>query len=165
MRERVEIRPADEYDAAELATTMRKSDLDELDAGSGGNPLDVLLGGIKSSAESWSVIYRGHVMAMWGVVPAHESFLGGRLGVGWLLTSDLVERHPKVFWRACKRELSDLLDRWTGITNAIDVRHEKAIRWAERLGFRLDGPQPHGRFGLPFRRFWVSKEDLQCASQ
>jgi len=161
----LEIRPADKHDAAELATTMRDADLDEIEANTGLAPLGVLMGGISMSAECWVAIYKSQVMAMWGVVPIHASFLAGRLGTGWLLTSDLVDRYPKAFWWACQHELASLLERWSGLTNAIDTRHTKAIRWAQRLGFRLDGPQPHGRLGLPFQRFWVAKEDLHVRAR
>lgn len=157
---RAEVRPANEYYCAELAATMRDADLEELEAASGRNPLDILLDGLRVSAESWAVIYKGQVMAIWGVVPFRDYALTGRIGSVWMLTSDLVDKHPRVFWRACLDELPELLARWSGLFNWIHLRHMKALRWGSRLGFKFEPPAPYGSKGNLFVRFWIDKESL-----
>jgi len=156
----LEIRPANANDASELAANMRAEDLAEMAAGSARDPLEVLVDGLRDSSECWTALYRGRVMAMWGVVPWQGSILGGRVGLGWLLTSPIVDRHPRVFWRACLREFPGLLERWGMLFNFIHCRHMKALRWARRLGLKLEAPVPHGNSEELFVRFSVTKEDL-----
>ena len=164
MTTNTQVRQANEFDCAELAVTLRTADRRELEAASSAPPLIILLDAIRDSSECWTLLHSGRVMAMWGVVPREDFSLLGRVGSAWLLTSDLVEMFPKTFMSVCMRELSELLDRWDGVFNFIDVRHEKAIRWAERLGFRLADPAPYGEQGLPFQGFWLQKEDLNVSS-
>jgi hypothetical protein len=82
------------------------------------------------------------------------------VGLGWLLAAEVVERKVRAFWLLCLRELPRILERWDMLVNAIDERHEKALRWAKRLGFRLADPAPFGAAGLPFCRFQVARRDL-----
>jgi len=154
------MRPSVASDAVMLSVNLRPDDLAEVLATSGRLPVQVLVEGVRDSTECWTVTLDGHVMCMWGVVESGDTVLAGRSGCAWMLTSPLVETHAKDFWRACKAILPGVLDDWVTLTNWIDVRHEKAIRWATRLGFRLQEPEPFGVQGLPFRRFDVTKEDL-----
>jgi hypothetical protein len=147
-------------DAVELSGTMQPADCDEVMAASGHAPIEALLIGLQTSAECWCARVDGEVLAMWGVV-GRRTFLGGGCGVGWLLTSTRVDQHPLTFWRACKAELAALLSRWSVLINAIDCRHERALRWAARLGFCLAEPEPFGTAGLPFRRFAITRGDLR----
>lgn len=158
----IEIREAHLFDALDLAGTMRAADRREVEATSGRPVFDVLVEGLTLSSEAYTaVVDEDVVLCMWGVVPANDpGVLGPRIGWGWLLTSETVDVYPKAFWQACKAEIRRLLETWDGIYNAIDCRHTKALRWASFLGFVLEDPEPMGCLGLPFRRFSVSKEDL-----
>jgi hypothetical protein len=150
------IRPAEPHDAVELARRMRREDADEVEATGGFTPLEAILTSMRYSEEAWTATFDGEVAAMYGVAR-----LARRNGAAWLLTSDLVERHAKTFWKACCRELPKLFERWDVLANAIDQRHEKAVRWARRLGFFLFPAEPYGAAGLPFHMFTVRKEDLR----
>lgn len=147
-------------DALELSFCLRQSDLDELDAATGRAPMDALFDGVVSSDEAWAARIEGGVVALWGVAAAPLSFLGPRIGIAWMLGSDLIDQHKESFIEACNQELPRLLRRWDVLLNAIDARNTKALRWAERMGFVLAEPAPMGRFGLPFVRFSVSLEDV-----
>lgn len=151
--------PARDIDAGRLSETLRDEDEAELCAATGLDPLTVMLHGVRQSSEAWAVRFNGDIAMLWGIT--NPSAIAG--ASGWLLTSRIVERYPVAFWKYCLRELPKLLERFGALWNFIDVRHEKAIRWATRLGFRLDEPAPYGRMGLPFRRFVVSRRDLECA--
>lgn len=149
----------DTWDCLELAAIMRPDDLRELEAQSGREPFDVLVDGVELSTELYLARLENLPLAMYGVVAGDGSFLEGyRVGVIWMLTSHVVERHPKAFWQQCKRGLAELLTRWDVLVNVIDCRHERAIRWGRRLGFQFEEPEPMGVQGLPFRRFWVTRE-------
>lgn len=157
---RLQIRPARPRDAVELAATMRAEDRAEIEAYSGREPLEVLVDGFASSSEVHTARYDGAVMAMWGVVPGPPKLLTARVGTGWLLSSELVDQHPVAFWRACKVVIEELLERWDLLLNVIDCRHQKALRWARRLGFQLEAPSPCGVQGRLFQRFAISREYL-----
>lgn len=145
--------PADFGHAVDLAPLLRQADEDELRAATGREPLPVLVQSVEMSAEAWAVYIDGELACLWGVVPLSETLLGGRVGIGWMLTTEVVERRAKTFWRACCELLPAILRRWDVLTNAIDMRHEQAIRWADRLGFKLEAPIEHGSERLPFAFF------------
>lgn len=162
----VVLRPATLLDAAALASRLRHVEVAEVFAQTGMTAAEVLLEGVRGAAEAWSVFIDGELTCIWGVTDdPHGGFLGGRRGSVWLLCSDAVERHPKTFWMLCLTQLPRLLERWDTLWNAIDVRHVKAVRWALRLGFRLEEPQPYGVGRLPFRRFDVTKENLNVRTR
>lgn len=155
------IRPAVLEDALALAPRMRAEEVAEVRASGGFYPREALIDSLAHSDEAWTALFDGQVACMWGVaeVPG-SSALTGRVGAVWLLTSDLVERYPKTFWRACRGELARLFERWAVLVNAIDARHEKAVRWARRLGFPLQPADSFGEYALPFHRFRVRREDV-----
>ena len=157
------VRPPRLGDVEALAATMRAADREELVAAHGWTPLWALMRGLEDSTEVWTVVADGKVAAMYGVVELGQYDYGERWGIGWLLTSDLVETHKRAFWRACKLHVADLFTRWDGLYNAIDCRHEKAIRWAKRLGFELFDPAPYGIEGLEHQAFLARKEAVECA--
>lgn len=154
--------PAELDDVVELAAHMRHDDAEEVRAQTGREPLDVLVDGLLDSTEAWATRFGDELGAVWGVVLLRPSALTGDVGLAWMLTTDAIERHAKAFMRGVRHEMPRLLERWAMVTNVIDVRHVKAVRWAERLGFRLEAPLPFGPLGLPFRRFLLTSEDL-CA--
>jgi len=148
-------------DAVALSAHMREADRLEVQAASGRHPLGVLNEGLAISAECWTVVDDFHrVVCMWGVVPVENAILGERVGAGWLLTSEYIELCPKAFMLACHTMLPSVLRDWDVLTNWIDCRHEKAMRWATRLGFRIEPPTPFGVEDRPFCRFEVRREDL-----
>jgi hypothetical protein len=156
----ITIVPATGAHARELAPRMRASDAAEVLASGGYTPYEALNDALLQSDMAYTALFDGQVACMWGVTPVRRSALVGRIGAAWLLTSDLVERYPRAFWRGCKVELERLFESYDLLVNAIDCRHEQAIRWSKRLGFRLEEPQSYGEDGLLFRWFRVRKEDL-----
>jgi hypothetical protein len=155
-----EIVPARSAHAEALAPRMRPAEVLEIRASGNHAPLGALLKGLEASSVARTALWDGEVACMWGVVPLRTSLLVGRIGAAWLLTSDLVERHPRAFWRGCRPELARLFEDFDMLENQIDARHGQAVRWALRLGFRLDPPEAFGAEGLPFHLFRVRKENL-----
>jgi hypothetical protein len=160
----VSIYPAIEWDARQLAARLRPAEVDELMAATGEEPLPALVDAVRQSDEAQAIYFNGELACIWGVVKHSETLLGGRMGTVWLLSSSVVERHAKTFWKLCLELVPKILERWDILFNFIDERHGQAVRWAKRLGFRLDGPSPYGVAGMPFCAFRVTKEDL-CALQ
>jgi hypothetical protein len=162
MSVRIEIVPATIEHADALAARLRPAEVEEIRASGNHMPLGAILAGIEASrGRALTALFDGEVACIWGAVPLRTSALTGRIGVAWLLTSDLVERFPLAFWRRCRPELEKLFADFDVLVNAIDCRHHKAIRWARRLGFKLEAAAPFGAHGLLFQRFEVSKEDVR----
>ncbi len=157
----VTTRAPTDADVVELATRMRLADASECIAATGMTLLETVRASVAVSAEAWATEFNGELVALWGVAPRSHSLLDGRVGVCWMMTTTTVDRYPKAFWAQCKRLLRELTERWDVLVNAIDCRHEQALRWAARLGARFDAPAPFGALGLPFRLFSLRKGDLR----
>lgn len=152
-------------DVATVALNIREEERSEIEAATGMHPLPALVISAELSALTHTTKVCGETLCIWGVQETESPVLGERHGSVWLISTDAIERHPRAFWKECLAHLPRLFDSWDVLTNAIDVRHEKAIRWAERLGFQLEPPAPYGVEGLPFRKFSLRKEHLKCARQ
>lgn len=163
MAAEIDIRAATQEDGVELLRHLRREEWLEVHAATGEHPSVSVTEGIKAGAYATRI--RGHLACIWGVVNMGRGTAGEQIGQGWLLCTPVVDRHPKAFWEACLVVLPMLFDEYDVITNAIDVRHTKALRWASRLGFTIHPSVPWGPKGRPFHPFSVRKKDLVCARQ
>lgn len=158
---KLRIEPATHAHAEMLAPLVRQVEVEEVAAVDGASPLAALVYGVERSDPAYTAFMGEDIAAMWGVVPEGYSVLRGRVGAAWLLTAPIIERFPVLFMRGCRAEIPKLCALYGSLHNAIDVRHSQAIRWAERLGFRLDPPEPYGHAGRPARRFRLGEEALR----
>jgi hypothetical protein len=146
-----EIVPAGLEHAIALAPRLRKGDLAEIKAASGENPEDVLVFSMAMSTLCWAWLYKGKVMALFGVVE-----WPGRPGVGipWLLCAKGVERHKVFFMRHSKPYQELMLDAFPFLENWVDCRNTPSIQWLHWCGFALAEVNPfYGAQRLPFIRF------------
>lgn len=157
----IEIIAARYRDIDAIGRDMRQADVDEVDASLGVDPFEALARSYFGSKECWVASVDGEPLCMWGVSEVCD--LGLRVGCVWMLTTNAVDRHKREFVQACIEVLPALFERWDVLVNAIDARHEKAIRWGRRLGFVFQPPRPWGPKGLDFCMFKVTKEDVACA--
>lgn len=174
-RSAVEIRvaPAEPADARRLAPRLREADRREVFAAAGLDPLIALSASLGRSALAWTGWVGAEPVALFGV--ARPSLLAG-VGLPWLLGSDLLLRHQRAFLRRCPGYLERMRRGHLLLHNWVDERNAASRRWLAWLGFRFDPPAPFGRFGRPFRRFWIEglpaadsgqdhrQEDSPCAS-
>jgi hypothetical protein len=137
-----------------LAAHMREEDAAEVLASGGCTPIEALMDCLTMSGdEAWSAMIGEQVMAMFGIVP--QSLVTGA-AVPWLLTSALVDRYPKAFFHASRLILRGLiLPKYPYLTNMVDARYEKALRWARRLGFTVHPAEPIGPCSMPFHRIEI----------
>jgi hypothetical protein len=143
----VTIRTATEADAHDLAPIMRSEDAAEVFASDGWTPLEALLESMRKSNDSWAVLVDGRIAAIFGVVST--DILGG-VGTAWMLTGPAVEAHPVSFLRTCRRGIAQMLERWPVLTNWVDARYVRSLRWAKWLGFAIGPARPVGRLGELF---------------
>jgi hypothetical protein len=136
--------------AERLAAWMRAEDVAELEASHGLAPLEALRMALRTSTIAKAALYDDEVVAIFGVTPVDA--LGG-VGSAWCLTGEIVDELPFVFLRRSKSEARKLLEQWPVLTNAIDARYTKALRWARWLGAEVEEARPVGKAQLPFHPF------------
>lgn len=134
---------------------MRQEDRDEIVISFGKSPLDALrLSLARSSHAVTAVNGEGRVICMFGV--GSLGFLS-KAGSPWLLGSDLVNDHWRLFVRLSRKYLAAILDLYPELDNAIDARADRSVRWLSSLGFTVERPEPIGLRGAPMRRFHMER--------
>lgn len=146
----VQIVPAEMFHVELLAPHTRQADREELWAAAMVTPETAMRVGIATSPMSWTGSVNGEILCMFGVAPV--SLLGG-LGAPWLIGADAIERYQMAFLRHSRPMVQQMRDRFPVMTNHVDDRNKVAIRWLRWLGFVMGEAEPHGPFGLPFRKF------------
>lgn len=151
---------ATEAHALALAPHLRAGDVAEIRATAGVSPEVGLLGSLRGTlaagGEASALLIGGEVAALWGVRPLTDL---RQVGVVWLLTGELVERHRLLFASLSRFVLRKLLREYPVLCNWIDARYTRALRWAEWTGAKLGEPKP---FGVEAR--WFQKATWRRAA-
>lgn len=142
--------PADASHIATLAERMRRADRDEVWAASGLTPTEALEKSLQKSSSAWTGLINGKPEAMFGVGDLNVLTL---TGAPWLLGTDAVERHFRVFLRQSIDWREQLLQRYAVLRNVVDDRNEVSKRWLRWMGFELSSPASLGVNGEMFRLF------------
>lgn len=145
-----ELVPACVHHAESLASRLRAVDLAEIQASTGGDPLDVLLASIALSDAAWAWLIDGQVHMVGGVTP-HP--LDPACAVPWALGSDEASRHKRGLVQMLEGRELWTMDRYVRMENHVDARNKPAIRFLQMAGFTIHPPEPYGVQGLPFHRF------------
>lgn len=144
----VEVRPATIADCEALAPRMRYADALEVKRSAGFAPLEALVRSyVETNGRSTAIYFDGEIAAVGGIVPVPAL---GPVAAPWLLTSDVVERHPVTFFRIAKATI-DIWNRdYPVLMQLVDEEYVAACRFLRRLGFTLHPPVKHGPSGAPF---------------
>lgn len=146
----ITILPATREHAHELVSRIRPADAAEIAALGYPNPLDGLLECLDMAVGAFSGFIDGELAAMMGyAVPE----MLGRHAMPWLVTTDVVDRHPLAFARASRRVVRTMLKDHALLENYVDSRHTVCVKWLAWLGFEIEPAQPIGPLGVPFHRF------------
>jgi len=138
-------------DVDAIAPNLRVADRLEVEACTALDIHEALSTAARSSALVWAIDIDGEPAGIFGAVPF--SLLGG-VGCPWLLGTPALERAPSTLTREGRRYIRRMLAMFPELTNFVDARNEKSIRWLRALGFRLDAETtPYGLYDLPFYRF------------
>lgn len=139
-----------EVHIADVLAGVRPQDVAEFWAASHATPARCLSLGVHYGQESWTGLVDGRVVCIFGV--AGYSLLG-QSGTVWMLGHRRLDRHARGFLRACRPQIETLLGRYRHLSNWVDARNARAIRWLGWLGFQVHPAVPHGVEGLPFHYF------------
>lgn len=153
--------------ARELALTMREGCRAEVHASSGvDDPYRVILRALRWTRARGGVaavaLVDGEVLAMFGC--ARRALLSSTW-IPWSLSSELVDRHPRLFWRASRGVLGELVAELPAghvLEQFVDARYDQAVRWVGRLGFTVEPARPFGALRLPFHRITLRRSP--CAN-
>jgi ribosomal protein S18 acetylase RimI-like enzyme len=149
----IRIVPATQDDVDYIANHLRLRDLEELRA-SHGNDVDavqLLRLSVSLSEEAMvAVTAHGEPVAVFGVVPL--SILTGD-GRPWMLATDMACRFRRELVIGGRHWTSVWGERYEALSNWVDARNTPAIRWLERIGYRIHDAVPYGPNGLPFHPF------------
>lgn len=147
------VRRATLEDAHYVAANLRDADRDEVLAAAGVDPRLALPQFIAEGREVWAagVESNGRAEILFGVdpIPYVE-----KAGVIWLLSTPVLYQYPVEFVSRSKELLDKFHERYELLTNYIDARNSRHIRWLKFMGFTLI--RRVDRFGaqsLPFIEF------------
>lgn len=141
---KVSVRAAKLCDIARI--TPREQDVDELRAGLGGTPEQAMRFGIEMGT-AWYGAIAGQPAGIFGFVQ------DGRIGCPWAVFTEVVERYPQSFLKACRPYVARMKRECDVLYNFVDARNTRVIRWIEWLGFTVHEAAPWGVEGRLFRRF------------
>jgi hypothetical protein len=145
----IEIVPATLEHIQTMGETMNHEDRLEFLA-AGLIPHRDLWKGWKRSIIRRSAIVDGELAAIWGVMGS----LMGDVGTVWLITSPKArETSPHKFAAIYKEEVRKMLEIYPVLCNMVDDRYIGAKRMLRIAGFKMDEPQPIGKFNRMFRKF------------
>jgi len=144
-------------DAIELAPRLRKADLEELSHGTGLPPEIALRYALSLSNIAHAVVWRGRVVALFGIVGELRWDDGKPAGYPWMLASDDLVKIRKSFLRECRGYVEGWLEYHGLLEGYVWVENEVHIQWLRWLGFQFDPPAPHGINDQPFMRFYMNE--------
>lgn len=87
---------------------------------------------LENSIYAQTVEVDGEIAGMWGYGSAS---LTSNIAFGWLMTTSVVDRHPKLFIQVSQRIVAYILERYSVLRVLVDERHAKALAWLRFLGF------------------------------
>lgn len=151
-----EVVPATIPHLMELSETMRWEDMREIWASAHYTPMEALVAGVRYSDNTYAGLVNGKVLCVFGMGKA--SYLSDT-GVPWMLSSDLVGDHMRVWAKGSKAAFQEMTRSGVKrLENYVDARYTVAVRWLGWLGFTIHHPEPFGVEQRPFHRFTWEKE-------
>ena len=130
--------------ARELGRVMRDKDRAEIMAsGNWTVPEKCVRANMNRSIDCYAAYAGKDLLAVFGVIPFDSK--GYRCP--WALTTVHVERHPFAYWKASKLIVAFLRSQHEVMLQMIHGQYTQALRWVERLGFKLHPPEKFGPYG------------------
>lgn len=141
-------------DVQHLAANMRAQDVAEVRAAGHTNMLAVIEDGIRRSTMCWAAFVDGELACIFGCAP-FGSMLDPR-GVPWLLGTDLIPQHRRIFVRESRPYIAAMLAAYPSLINAVHAENTVAVAWLRKVGFHLEPAAPI-HTGAVFHVFTMSR--------
>jgi hypothetical protein len=142
-----------------LIGKLRKADWDEVYAVTGENPDSNLPHAWELSKKyRWTAMIDGEVAALFGVAKMRGAH---GVGVPWMLGTDKLFSVPKVMVKEARAYTKRWMEIFGLLTNFVDCRNTKSIKWLRRVGFKFDWQKvEYGALKLPFYRFYMERDNV-----
>lgn len=146
---RISLAPVEEQDILELLENLLPADRQEILA-MGFDPEWAIRNSVLTSLECVAIRGDGRLACLTGIC---ETLALDPKVHPWLLSTDMILEFPRKTLVYSKR----ILSRWQlthpYMTNYVDARHDRAIRWLVWLGARLTFEEHFGPYRRPFYKF------------
>jgi hypothetical protein len=133
-----------------IADNMRHADAVEVMASNGLTPTEAIELSVEMSDYVTAIYIDGDPVAVMGL-RLYNALAG--VGVPWLLGTDNVVKHRKVFLKNSRDVVEDMKYHCPKLVNHVHVENTVSIQWLKWLGFEFDEPEPFGVNGELFHRF------------
>lgn len=152
---KVTIRPSFFCDIQLIAEHARQADIDEIKASSGHTVQQSLSYGLAHSSPCWTILMGDVPVSMCGAIqsPKYQD-----CAVVWMISTEAAADHPLSFYKASKKVLSRIHEKYNCIANYVDSRNDLAVRFLGKLGFTLEGPVVNGLGDVPFHKFFKVRQ-------
>jgi hypothetical protein len=146
----VSILPAKPEDVLELSVCIRSADRLEAEALGVSSVEEELMAGLRCSSHAWTGRANGEIVCVFGAAMRSQLLQSASV---WLVGSVCLERYARPFLRHSLPYLSIMLASYRYLSNYVDVRNRKAIRWLTWLGADFEATEYLGPKRMPFYRF------------
>lgn len=151
---RDQIVAVEDWHVERLAVTMQTADVDAVWALGHLSPFEALDLSVKHSTKVFTWLHEGDVGCIVGYSANNPL---AYKACPWLLASPLVHCSPRYFLRASRSFLDSLLAKHELLTNVIDARHTRSLKWIKWCGATLYPATAMGPEGLPFIRHEIRR--------
>ena len=128
---------------------MREADRQEVWAINRFTAFNALTESVGRSVNVKTALVDNKVLAIFGI--GTLTFLS-RTAVPWVLTSNEVEKHRRMFLQYSKWWIEEVRKEYPLLVNIVDGRYIKALKWLKWLGFEIGPALPLGVDGALFHR-------------
>lgn len=142
----VEIVPARGKHCRSIGRRMRPADVEECRIVAGFKPIEALRRSMGNS-RAFTALMDGRPEVMFGT--SDINVLNG-VGSVWLLGTDAVERHPRVFLEKSAEWSRKLFTRYSVLRNVVPESNTASMRWLKWLGAEFSR-----RIDIGGRPFWL----------
>jgi len=153
----IKVVPATQELIDRMKGNIRKADHEEGLASHGIGAVCGIQISFNLSDSCWIVLLNNEPAFAFGV--GKESIFSKK-AIVWLLGTPLMDKMKVSILRGFKPYIKAMFEGVSLIENYVDERNKVSKKWLKFMGFKLDEPNPYGIKGLPFRRFYMNKEDL-----
>lgn len=137
----------------DLAEVLRPSDLTEIEATSGEDPAVSLVSSVMLSDHAWVILADDEEpIGVFGCAPSGDP----EEGIVWMMGSPRMDEpaHALAILRLSRPYLDKMHDAYPLLSNHIDARNERSMKWLQWCGFEVIEAAPgHGRNGELFFLF------------
>lgn len=136
----------------EIEADIDEADRQELRSATGQPTLDTLMLSREVSHECYVALIDGYAVAIFGC--AMGDWDAATYAHPWAIFTNRCRSHPREIMRVA-REFVNRWSRWYPyLTNLVDARNTRAIRWLESLGFEMrESTTEYATDESPFIRF------------